>query len=237
MIFGGILAGGSGTRMKMGDVPKQFLPLGEKPIVIHTVEKFLSCEQIEKVYIGVHSAWVGYMEELVEKYIQFRREDVVCVAGGTDRNSTIMNLVEAIEEQYGQRDDHFILTHDSVRPFVTRRILEDNIAAVMQTGACDTVVAATDTIVCSMDGKLISDIPERHTMYQGQTPQSFRITLLKNLYRQLSNEEKGILTDACKICLMRNVPVSLVAGETSNIKITTVTDYKIAQAMMQGDAT
>ena len=72
-------------------------------------------------------------------------------------------------------------------------------------------------------------------MYQGQTPQSFQINLLKRLYADLSEEEKNILTDACKICVVRNVPVHLVAGEVSNLKITTVSDYNIAQAMVGGE--
>lgn len=234
MIFGAILAGGVGTRMQMNDMPKQFLPLGAKPIVIHTVEKFLLCDRIDKVFVGVHPNWMNYMEDLMDKHIKIRREDVFCVAGGQDRNSTIMNIVDGIEKEFGENDDNYIVTHDSVRPFLTSRIIEDNINAAIKYNACDTVVAATDTIVVSKDNEIISDIPERKFMYQGQTPQSFKISLLKELYAQLSDEEKNILTDACKICLIRNVPVHLVEGEVSNIKITTVSDYKIAQAMLGG---
>lgn len=232
MIFGAILAGGVGSRMQMSNMPKQFLNLGDKPIVVHTLEKFLLCKDIDKVYVGVHASWVDYMEDLVEKYVSFRKEDVVCVAGGEDRNGTIMNIVQSIEDTYGESDENYIITHDSVRPFVTARIIEDNIIDVKKYDACDTVVTATDTIVVSKDGQVIADIPERKLMYQGQTPQSFKISLLKRLYNELTDEEKQILTDACKICLMRNVPVHLVDGEVSNIKITTVSDYKIAQAMI-----
>ena len=96
------------------------------------------------------------------------------------------------------------------------------------------VVSAVDTIVMSEDGNVISGIPDRKKMYQGQTPQSFQINLLKALYVKLSDEEKSILTDACKICVVRQTPVYLVEGENSNLKITTVSDYKIAQAMVGG---
>ncbi|MBR2038746.1 MAG: 2-C-methyl-D-erythritol 4-phosphate cytidylyltransferase [Agathobacter sp.] len=234
MIFGAILAGGVGSRMKMSDMPKQFLLLGYKPIVIHTLEKFLLNTRMDKVYVGVHPDWLDYMEDLIEKYIVFRKEDIVCVAGGGDRNSTIMNIVDAIEAEFGENEDDYIITHDSVRPFVTARILDENIECVIKYNACDTVIPATDTIVEAKDNIIISDIPERKYMYQGQTPQSFKIGLLKKLFRELSEEEKGILTDACKICLMRGVPVHLVEGEVSNLKITTVTDYKIAQALIGG---
>ncbi|MBQ6814975.1 MAG: 2-C-methyl-D-erythritol 4-phosphate cytidylyltransferase [Lachnospiraceae bacterium] len=234
MIFGAILAGGVGSRMSISDMPKQFLNLGDKPIIIHTLEKFLLCERMEHIYIGVHPNWLLHMEDLIDKYVKIRKDCIHVVAGGEDRNSTIMNIVDAIEGRFGESDEHYIVTHDSVRPFVTSRILEDNIDAALKYDACDTVTGAIDTIVVSEDGKVITDIPNRAIMYQGQTPQSFKITLLKKLYNDLSEDEKKILTDACKICVVRNVPVHLVDGEISNMKITTVSDYKIAQAMVGG---
>jgi len=234
MIFGGILAGGIGSRMNIADMPKQFLELGAKPIIIHTLEKFLVCPDIDYVYIGVHENWILHMEDLLEKYIKIRKNVVRIVAGGEDRNSTIMNIVAAIEKDFGESDENYIITHDSVRPFVTARILNDNIEAVLKYKACDTVIGAVDTIVTSKDGNIISEIPDRKNMYQGQTPQSFQINLLKELYSELSEDEKRVLTDACKICVVRQAPVYLVRGETSNLKITTVSDYKIAQAMVGG---
>lgn len=235
MIFGAILAGGTGTRMNMTDMPKQFLPLGGKPVVIHTLEKFLLCSRLEHVYIGVHPNWVLHMEDLVEKYICMRRECVHVVEGGKDRNSTIMNIVSAIEQDFGAGPDNYIITHDSVRPFITSRILNDNIDAVLKYQACDTVIPATDTIVVSEDGERISEIPVRSRMYQGQTPQSFQIDLLKELYQSLDEQEKAVLTDACKMAVVRDRKVYLVKGEPSNLKITTVSDYKIAQAMVGGE--
>lgn len=234
MIFGAILAGGVGTRMNISDMPKQFLDLGEKPIIIHTLEKFLVCPQIDHIYIGVHENWLLHMEDLIHKYIKEKREIIHVVSGGKDRNSTIMNIVSEIEKDFGEKEDNYIITHDSVRPFITARILNDNIQAVKKYNACDTVVGAIDTIVVSEDGETIENIPDRRWMYQGQTPQSFQINLLKKLYEELMDEEKEILTDACKICVVRQVPVHLVEGETSNLKITTVSDYKIAQAMVGG---
>lgn len=235
MIFAGILAGGIGSRMNMADMPKQFIEIGKKPIVIHTVEKFLLCSNIDYIYIGVHSNWVVHMEDLVRKYIRVRTDCIRIVPGGMDRNGTIMNIVDAIESEFGKSDDHYIITHDSVRPFVTSRIINDNIDTVLAYKVCDTVVSATDTIVASEDGKMISDIPLRDKLYQGQTPQSFQITLLKKLYRNLGDEEKRILTDACKIAVIQGQPVRLVKGEVSNLKITTVSDLKIAQAMVGGN--
>lgn len=230
MIFGAILAGGTGTRMGL-DKPKQFLMLGDKPIIVHTVEKFLLCQEMDQIFVGVHPDWMIYTEDLLAKYIHTDKK-VILVAGGKDRNETIFNIVEKIEELYGESEEHILVTHDSVRPFVTLRMLHDNIEAAKKYGACDTVVAAIDTIVASEDGEVIKDIPNRKNMFQGQTPQSFNMSMLKKLYYELSVEEKEILTDACKICVVRGVPVKLVRGEISNIKITTVDDMKMAQAML-----
>lgn len=235
MNFGAILAGGTGTRMNISDMPKQFLALGDKPIIIHTLEKFLACARLDQVYIGIHKDWYNYLLDLVEKYIPNQVGRVRAVIGGADRNSTIQCIVTAIEEDYGEDDTHIIVTHDAVRPFVSVRMIEENIDGAVSHGAVDTVVSAIDTIVISDDGRTIANIPERTRMYQGQTPQSFRISVLKKLYHSLQEDEKSKLTDACKICLLRNYPVHLVEGSGTNIKITTPADYKIAQAMVGGE--
>ena len=93
MIFGAILAGGVGSRMNIADMPKQFLPLGDKPIIIHTLEKFMLCSKMDKIYIGVHPSWLLHMEDLIEKFIKVRKDDIIIVAGGGDRNTTIMNIM------------------------------------------------------------------------------------------------------------------------------------------------
>ena len=230
MIFGAILAGGKGSRMGV-DKPKQFLMLGEKPIIVHTIEKFLICEKIEEVYVGVHPDWVDYTEDLIKKYIVSNKR-IKLVPGGSDRNGTIFNIVDEIEKEHGENEEHIIVTHDSVRPFVTLRIINENIEAACKYGACDTVVNAVDTIVVSQEGNFISTIPDRRQMFQGQTPQSFKMSMIKRLYQDLTENEKAVLTDACKICVVREVPVRLVRGEVSNMKITTIDDMKMAKAMI-----
>ena len=212
MVFGAILAGGSGTRMHISNMPKQFLPLDEKPIIIHTLEKLLMCTKIDVIYIGVNPAWLGYMSDLLEKYELDFEDKIKLVLGGKNRNDTI-------EKTYGESEDNIIVTHDAVRPFVTLRILDENIENAITYGACDTVVPAVDTIVVSQDAQQIDSIPDRSMMYQGQTPQTFKINILKELYSQLKPSEKNILTDACKICVMKGAPVKLVKGNSSNILV------------------
>lgn len=233
MIYGAILAGGTGTRMHVSTMPKQFLPLIGKPIILHTLEKMLACNKFHAVYLGIHPDWMSYMYDLLDKY-DIDTTRVRLSPGGETRNDTIFRIIEEINRDYGQNDDDIIVTHDAVRPFVTLRIIEENIEAAEKYGACDTVVCATDTIVRSENGEEISEIPNREFMYQGQTPQSFKIKMLKELYAQLTPAEKDILTDACKICVIKNVPVKLIKGETLNMKITTVNDYEIAKVIAGG---
>ena len=152
--------------------------------------------------------------------------------GGATRNETIMNAIRYIEGKGELEEDTIIVTHDSVRPFVTHRILEENIRFAGEYGACDTVIPATDTIVESRENDQITDIPNRRFMYQGQTPQSFRAKKLKELYESLTSQEKEILTDACKILVMKGEHVHLVQGETFNIKITYPYDMTVAKALL-----
>jgi len=235
MIFAGILAGGIGSRMKIADMPKQFLPLKEKPIIIHTLEKFILNEKFDKIYVGVHPNWLLHMEDLLKKY-DLKSERVKIILGGKYRTDTILNIINEIKKDFEDTNlsDHILVTHDSVRPFVTNRIINDNINAAIKFGACDTVVNAVDTIVVSENNDTINTIPQRDHMYLGQTPQSFNLELITKLYDKLSVDEKNILTDACKVCVLKDIPVKLVRGEYSNFKITTITDYKVAQSMLGG---
>ncbi|EJU35257.1 putative 2-C-methyl-D-erythritol 4-phosphate cytidylyltransferase [Slackia sp. CM382] len=231
MNFAAILAGGRGTRMGNQDKPKQYLLLDKKPIIAHTVEKFLVMPEFEKVIVLCPDAWVEPTKDILRTYVG-ESDRLVVIAGGERRNDTIMNAIAYIEDAFGIDDDAVLVTHDSVRPFVTYRIIKDNLDAMASHDACDTVIPATDTIVESVDGTVIDAVPERSRMFQGQTPQTFKIGTLKSLYASLSNEERAILTDACKIFVLRDRKVALVPGTASNIKITYPTDLKIAQALL-----
>lgn len=230
MIFAVICAGGIGTRMG-GKLPKQYMNIGEKPIILHTIEKFLINDNFEKIIVLCPKAWVNHTEDLVKKYLKIN-DKIIVLEGGESRNDTIMNAIYHIESNYGLDDDTIIVTHDSVRPFLTHRIIDENIKFTEKYGACDTVIPATDTIVESIDGSKISNIPERKNMYQGQTPQSFKAKKLKELYNSLTDTEKEILTDAAKIYVLKNEPIYLVSGEVFNIKITYPYDLQVAETLI-----
>ncbi|ACD51217.1 2-C-methyl-D-erythritol 4-phosphate cytidylyltransferase [Clostridium botulinum] len=233
MIYAEILAGGKGTRMGNTDVPKQFLKLGNKPIIIHTIEKFLLNAEINKILVVVSGAWVNTASDLIKKFIP-NNTKIDIVQGGTTRTETVMNGIKHIEKEYGLNDDDIIVTHDAVRPFLSYRIIEENIKYAKEYGATDTVIPAIDTIVVSENNNTISDIPVRDRMYQGQTPQSFNIKLLLDTYKKLSQNEKEVLTDAAKIMVLKGVDVKLVDGEYYNIKITTQYDLLLANSILEG---
>lgn len=230
MNFAGILAGGSGTRMGKTDLPKQFLSLGEKPIIVHTIEQFLISPVIEHIIVAVPENWINYTKDIIEKYCNSDR--ITVISGGADRNGTVMNVCRYIEENYETDENTVLVTHDAVRPFITQRIIKDNVNGCLKYGATDTVVPAFDTIVESKNGETISNIPIRSEMYQGQTPQSFKLKEFISINESLTEEEKAILTDACKVYVMKNKTVGLVMGETYNMKITTKHDLKIANLMI-----
>ena len=245
-VYGVVLAGGIGSRMGNLEKPKQFLELGEKPVIIHTIEKFAVHPGFDQVLVLSPHSWVGYTQDIIRKYIPGSMtgglgagtdiasggKSIVVLEGGATRNETIMNAVRYIEQQGDLDDETVIVTHDSVRPFVTHRILDENIRFAKEYGACDTVIPATDTIVESRDGEDITSIPNRKYMCQGQTPQSFKAKKLKEVYEALTDEEKEILTDACKIMVLKGERVHLVQGEVFNIKITYPYDVTVAKALL-----
>ena len=230
-IFATILAGGIGSRMGNADTPKQFLTLGNKPILIHTIEKFVINNQIDKIIVLTPQNFINHTKHLIKDYIP-NNDNIIVLEGGETRNDTLKNSIDYINENYDVDDDSIIITHDSVRPFVTHRIIQDNIKAAKEYGACDTVIPATDTIVESKNSKTINYIPNRDYLYQGQTPQTFKINKLNSLISDLTDEEKEILTDAAKIFVLKCEDVSLVKGEITNIKITYPYDLKLANTIL-----
>lgn len=232
MIYAEILAGGKGKRMGNINLPKQFLPLNNKPIIIHTIEKFLLNDRFDKILVIAPKEWLNHTRDIIKKHIGLD-DRIIVVEGGADRNESIMSGVQYIKNNFGINEDDVIVTHDSVRPFLTHRIIDENIDVALKYGSVDTVIEATDTIIQSLDGEIVTDIPFRDTMFQGQTPQSFNITKLEELYSSLSPEEKQILTDACKIFSLKGEKVHLVRGELFNIKITTPYDLKVASTIVK----
>ena len=232
MVYGIVVAGGIGSRMG-GETPKQFMLLKGKPIIIYSIETFLASAAIDSVIVLTPAEWVEYAKQLIREHCKEAvAKSIQVLPGGSIRNETIMNAIRFIDEAGNLDDNTVIVTHDAVRPLVTDRMIRDNIEAVRECGAAATVINATDTIICSGDGNKVDTVPDRTTMFQAQTPQSFYAKELAAVYQTLTDEDKNALTDATKIYVLKGKTVKLVQGERYNIKITYPQDIATAEALM-----
>lgn len=229
MVYAVILAGGSGTRMG-AKMPKQFLNICSRPVIIRSADAFLDSGLCDYVIITVPAEFTDYTRSLVKEYRPDGEADVI--SGGQNRNSSLLNALEFIKENKPYDGDTVVLTHDAVRPFINKRIIADNIKSAREFGGCNTVVKCVDTVLVSDDGKFISSVPERKKLYNAQTPQSFNFKELLNIYEKMTDGEKENMTDACSVFLKYGKKVALVDGDHNNIKITYKSDIGRAEQII-----
>lgn len=228
MVYAAVLAGGSGLRMG-GDLPKQFLCIEKKPVIIRSIEAFLDSGLVDRIIVAVSADYTDYTNSLISEFLPDKQVEVV--TGGKNRNETLYNVLNIIKENGINKDD-IILTHDAVRPFINKRIIADNIEAVRKYGACNTVVPAVDTLVQSSDGRFIDSIPVRSEFYHGQTPQSFNVETLIELYDKMTDEQFENFTDTCSVFVNMGKKVFLVDGDRNNIKLTYPEDMEKAEIII-----
>lgn len=233
MATAAIVAGGKGTRMG-GDIPKQFMELCGKPVIIHTIERFLKHQEVENVIVGINPHWHEYTEELVRKYFS---GGVHITDGGADRNDTIVNIIKYAKEKLSAGDDEILLTHDAVRPFVTDRMISDSIAMMADCDICTAAITATDTMLVSADGITADDFPLRSTMFRVQTPQTFRIGGFIEMLDRVPTEQRAGITDACRLFHMNGKAVKLIRGDETNIKLTYPNDFRTAETFVKSCCT
>jgi 2-C-methyl-D-erythritol 4-phosphate cytidylyltransferase len=158
---------------------------------------------------------------------------VTVVAGGSTRNETLMNGIRFLEQSGLLDEDTCLLTHDAVRPLVTDAIIDANIDCVLAGDMCTTAVPATDTLLHTAGEPLVIDsVPNRAEYYMAQTPQSFQAMRFLRLYQELTEDERQILTDATKVFTLKGQPVSIVRGDSANMKITYAEDLAMAEALL-----
>lgn len=234
-IYAVMVAGGCGSRMQ-ADLPKQFLQMGDKPVIIHTAKPFLQMKQIAMLLIAVPEEWVAYTEELFERYYQEYRAKYEIICGGQTRQETLMRSIDWIDKKGLLNEDTIVISHDAVRPFVTEQIIQDNIEATMKFGSANAVIPAVDTMMESKEGIIATKIPNRSTLYQVQTPQGFHALELREIYYALSAIEKENLTDASGILLSQKKQIGLTKGSVSNIKITHPIDLRLGELLLEQTA-
>ena len=233
MILAGLVAGGTGTRMKQ-NMPKQFLSVGGEPIIVRTLRVFLNSEQVDGILIGVPADYVTYTEELVKGLLPEEKsaKRVIVTTGGNSRNETLKCLMEAAVSEFGATDSDIFVTHDAVRPFVTEQMIAANVTAMEQAPAASTAIPACDTILLSMEGRTVDSVPKRSMAYQAQTPQTARFGIFRSILEGLPLEESAA-TDLCGLCERKGIKAVLVPGDASNIKITGPLDLALAEAILK----
>ena len=228
MIYAGIVAGGTGSRMG-ADIPKQFIEISGRTILLRTIDRFLAVSEIARIIVAVHPDWLDYTAELAKKsYSPSELERLSFIAGGADRNASVLKIVETVKNI---GDSDIMLTHDAVRPFVSAEIIRRNIDTSFKCGICTTAIPATDTILRSENGSEVSETLDRSKLWQAQTPQSFRIKDFTEACKRL-NCESSELTDVCGVFTRIGTEVRIVMGDPCNIKLTTPFDLKIAEALI-----
>ncbi len=231
MIIGAILAGGQGSRLG-GDTPKQFLPLGGKPVMCHALDRMAACDRIDAIVVAVSDDRIAYTNQLLTS--RSYTVPIIVIAGGHDRTETLLHILNEIDTRFGTEEDHILVSHDAARPFINQRILHDNIEAAQRYGACGTAIAAVDSMIETDDGITIRRMPDRARFYRMQTPQSFNVARLKACFAQLSETQRNALTDGCNVCVLAGQPVAIVRGSDYNLKITTPADWRLAQLIADG---
>jgi 2-C-methyl-D-erythritol 4-phosphate cytidylyltransferase len=217
-----IPAAGSGSRFG-GEIPKQFLQLAGRPVLLHTVERFLLDDAVTRVVVAV-------AEPLLASVKRAPGDRVVFVAGGTTRQQSVMRALEAAGE-----DVDIIAVHDAVRPFFRTSTFAEIVSLAREHGAALPAVPLNDTIHVVGDAFVIKQTLDRSTLAAAQTPQVFRATILRDILDRAMRE--GIDgTDEATLAVRYGYTVKVVVGDTTNIKITRPEDMAIAESWLQETA-
>ena len=225
-----IFAGGSGIRMGAG-VPKQFLEINGKPVIIHTLQLFQYHREIDKIYVSIIADYEDYMKELVDEY---RLTKVAAVfPGGETAQDSIYNALKRAEAE--NPEDSIVLLHDGVRPFISREVISNNIQGVKENGNAITCTSCFETILISDNGKEVQTVPYRKDTYAAQAPQSFYlkdIIAAHDVVRARPERYENMI-DACTIIRSQGITAHMVEGNRGNIKVTTPEDVYMFRALLQ----
>ncbi len=208
-----IVAAGSGKRMGTG-IPKQFILLNDKPILLHTAEKFEACPQIDEIIVVTGQKDISLTKDILKDIKKLK----AVVPGGAERQNSVFNGLEALSPNID-----YVLIHDGVRPFIEIKDIQKIIKEVKKYKACVMGVKTKDTIkICSPEG-FVENTPDRSLLWNAQTPQAFETKTIKAAYGKIIAD--GVLvTDDSMAAEYIGIKVKMTEGSYSNIKITTPED-------------
>ena len=208
-----IFAGGTGKRMNTKTLPKQFLELHGKPIIIHTIEHFESHPEIKDIVVVCVDGWLDYCRDLLARFNIKKVSQVV--PGGETGQMSIFNGLEALQEKY-QGNDDYVLIHDGVRPLIDGETISKNIESVKKYGTAITVKPVIETVVQVDEDNIINNVIERSTCQTAVAPQSFVLSEIYSLHMRAQAEKLFDMTDSATLARYFGLPLHTVMGGSEN---------------------
>lgn len=220
MVSAVIFAGGVGARMKSSDIPKQFIEIEGKSIIIRTLEQFSKHPEVDKIFISCLEAWIPELEKQIDQY----KVDKICkiVKGGENGHQSIHNgLVEAAAVS---RPDDIVLICDGVRPVISEQLISNCIHDTRKYGTAVPVTPSIDSVLESSDGTYCRKNHPRSSMYITQAPQGYLVKTIMDAHDEA--EKRGIdsPTSSAELLIALGQTVHIFIGERQNIKVTTPED-------------
>ncbi len=222
-----IIAGGSGQRMGQ-DIPKQFLTVNDRPVIIYTLEAFERHPQIDAIAVVCIEGWEQVLWAYSKQFNISKLKYVI--KGGRNGQESIRNGVFELEKHFS--NDDLVIIHDAIRPMVSADIITDNIRVAQQYGNAVTVIPCAEAMLVTEDAIGSEESYPRDSLKRTQTPQAFHIGEICELHRKAI--EAGITNSVASCTLMVEMGrrVYFSSGSEKNIKLTTVEDLEIFKALL-----
>lgn len=222
-----IIAGGTGARMHQ-DIPKQFLTVNEKPVIVYTLEAFQNHPEIDSIAVVCVEGWEQMVTAYAKQFNITKLEHIV--NGGENGQGSIRNGVYELEKFFDK--DDIVLIHDAIRPMVSAEIISDCIMKTKQFGNAITAIPCAEAMLTTEDGESSDESYSRDHLKRTQTPQGFKIGEICNAHREAL--EKGITASvaSCTLMIELGKKVYFSQGSEKNIKLTTVDDIDIFKALL-----
>ncbi len=219
-----IVAAGRGSRMRTAE-SKQYLQLGQKPILVHTLQLFQNIHEVDEIILVVGEADVDRCRGYVQSYALTKVTSVQ--AGGAERQDSVKKGIDALEA-----GTEWVLVHDGVRPFAATEHVIACYRKAQETDAAVLAVPVKDTIKIVNEAKQIQSTPDRRSLWAIQTPQAFRLSVLREAHER-AEAEAFIGTDDSMLVERLGITVQVVEGDYYNIKITTREDLPWAAWILE----
>lgn len=216
-----ILSGGIGTRMRTDGFPKQYIEINNKPILFYTLDKFQNSKYIDQIVIVADKVWHDAIREWINKYKVAKF--VSFAAPGESRQESILNGLEVCKELSDDEADN-VIVHDAVRPMLSLELIASCIDALDEHEGCMPALPVNDTTYQSLDGKKITGLLERKTLFAGQSPEAFKLSKYWEINSRATKEELASTKGTSEIAYKHGMDVAMIPGEDMNFKITTPAD-------------